>query len=85
MFVDVIQPPMLDGVEIEPHELDDYTKYFLFEEYPGSAEATFPEVAVTIKSGWSGDECNFQFAGVWRAALLWDFGKDMPASPVRRT
>jgi hypothetical protein len=75
--VEVTQPPMLDGVEMESVELDDCTNYFLLEGFPGSAEASFPEVEVTIEDGRTGDERETQFAGFWRGALMWDFGKDV--------
>jgi hypothetical protein len=74
--VEVTQPPMLDGVEMESVELDDCTNYFLLEGFPGSAEASFPEVEVTIEDG-RGEARETLFAGFWRGALMWDFGKDV--------
>jgi hypothetical protein len=79
MSVDVITGPVVDGEELPATGCDDVAHYVVFETFSNSSAGSHPVADVDFIEL---EPENGPFAGVWRAALIFDYNKDLPASAM---
>jgi len=78
-YFKLVAPPRLDGVPVRAHEDNDAKGTLYAESFPFKEGASAPVVQIQVEDHAKPHLAWETCSGFWRAALVLDFGKDLPA------